>query len=134
MTIPHYYVAIAVIEQHGKFLIAKRPPGSYMPGLWEFPGGKCENGEAPEDALTREAFEELGIQIKASTSERFHTIEHDYKDRWVTLYCYLVKQFNGEPHGKEGQEICWVNLEELSLYEFPPANAEILEALHQQLG
>lgn len=124
---PHFNVAIAIIEHQNRFLISKRQPGSYMPGIWEFPGGKCEENEEPEATLTRELFEEIGI--KPITPSFFQKIDHDYPGRTVSLYFYWVECFEGEPHGKEGQEVRWVKRDDLSQYTFPPANEQVLSKL-----
>lgn len=125
--VPHFDVAIGVIKRKEEYLIAKRPPGSYMPGLWEFPGGKCENNESPELALKRELEEELGIFPGEPT--HLITIHHEYPGRNVVLFVYLIEHFEGEPHGKEGQEIRWISRESMEEYQFPPANQQILAVL-----
>lgn len=123
------HVAVAVIKnQHGQLFIAKRPEKSHQGGLWEFPGGKIENGESVQEALARELFEEVGITVlDASPLIRIH---HDYDDKSVLLDVWCINDFSGEAHGKEGQETCWINLEHLSEYTFPEANTSIIKALN----
>jgi 8-oxo-dGTP diphosphatase len=123
------HVAVAVIKnQHGQFFIAKRPEKSHQGGLWEFPGGKIENGESVLEALARELFEEVGITVlDASPLIRIH---HNYADKSVLLDVWCINEFSGEAHGKEGQETCWINLEQFSEYTFPEANSPIIKALN----
>lgn len=122
------HVAVAVIKNSdGQYFIAKRAKNSHQGGLWEFPGGKVENNETVIEALKRELFEEVGIYLlKASALIQIH---HDYADKSVFLDVFNVDEFTGEPFGKEGQEICWVEKNELSTYEFPSANRPIIDAI-----
>ena len=123
------HVAVAVIKnQHGQFLIAKRPDDSHQGGLWEFPGGKVEDKETVLAALKRELIEEVGITlIQAAPLIRIH---HDYTDKRVLLDVWCIEKFSGEAFGKEGQETCWINQDELPLYDFPAANMSIIAALN----
>src|SRR5207249_3488556 len=108
-------------------LIAQRPRNKYKGGLWEFPGGKVESLETVFQALQRELEEELGITVK--TAEPWLQFQHDYIDRIVLLDVWSVIHFSGEPHGKEGQSIRWVNRQALHQFEFPEGNRIILEKL-----
>ena len=123
------HVAVAVIKnQHGQFFIAKRPDDSHQGGLWEFPGGKVEDKETVLAALKRELIEEVGITlIQATPLIRIH---HDYTDKRVLLDVWCIDKFSGEAFGKEGQETCWINQDELPLYDFPAANISIIAALN----
>jgi len=121
------HVAVAVIKnQHGQIFIAKRPKNSHQGGLWEFPGGKIENNETVLDALKRELFEEIGITIIQATP--LIKIHHNYNDKSVLLDVWCIDKFTGKAFGKEDQETCWVNTDELSLYDFPAANLAIIKA------
>lgn len=133
MTLEHFDVAVGVIlNAANEVLIAKRPPGKFMPGLWEFPGGKLESGESAEVALHRELVEELAIDI--SDPEHFMTVEEDYaeQNRHVRLHVYIVRQFKNDPKGVEGQALRWCAFEDLGKYTFPSANHPIIEALLRQ--
>lgn len=126
--LPYFHVAVGIIfNSSGKVLIANRPPQKYLPGLWEFPGGKVEDSETVLQALIRELQEELGIDVQ--TAEEFTQIDHTYPDRIVLLDVWRIYDFHGEPSGLEGQEVRWVLPEELENYEFPSANHEIVQAI-----
>jgi mutator protein MutT len=120
-------VAIGLIWRDGRLLIARRPPDAHLPNLWEFPGGKCEPGETPGECLAREAAEELAIEI--GPSRLFAALEHTYPDRRVRLTVLECRWIAGEPHPIGCAECRWVSPAELSEYEFPAANAPILEKL-----
>jgi 8-oxo-dGTP diphosphatase len=123
------HVAVGVIlNKDGQVLIAKRPDDAHQGGLWEFPGGKVEQGEALFDALKRELHEELAIQIIAS--ESLIKITHDYGDKKVCLDVHKVTEFSGEPQGNEGQPIRWVRAQDLFQYDFPAANRPIVTAIN----
>mgnify|MGYP005992842275 FL=1 len=110
-----------------ELFIARRLKDAHQGGLWEFPGGKKEASETPEQALYRELKEELGIKIKSSQS--LIKLSHDYGDKLVELDVYRVNEFDGEPFGAEGQETRWIKLQQLKEYEFPEANKAIVELL-----
>lgn len=129
-------VAVGVIiNNKNQVLIAKRASHQHQGDKWEFPGGKVENDEAPQEALKRELQEELGIEIQSA----HHLIEitHKYRgdnvekenEKSVCLKVYTVKKWLGEAVGREGQPLRWVDKTELHQYEFPAANAEILSIL-----
>lgn len=121
------HVVAAVIRGHdGRILIARRADTQHQGGLWEFPGGKVEEGEAARLALGRELQEELGIGIEAARP--LIKIQHDYPDKHVLLDVWEVTAFSGEPHGAEGQPLAWVTPRELPDYEFPAANQPIVAA------
>ena len=122
----HVAVGI-VINAHGDVLIAKRPPGKYKSGLWEFPGGKVEADETVFQALQRELREEVGIQV--ITAQSWLQLSHDYGDRKVLLDIWKVTQFSGEPEGREGQDVRWVATHMLDQFKFPDGNRGILEKL-----
>lgn len=121
------HVVAAVIEdKNHQVLIAKRPKHAHQGGLWEFPGGKVETNESPEQALKRELFEELGIRVQAY--EPLIQISHDYPDKSIFLDVWRVTDFTGQAYGKENQQTCWINKNELTQYQFPAANKAILDA------
>jgi len=121
------HVAAAVIRAaDGRVLIARRPEDKHQGGLWEFPGGKVEVGEAVEAALGRELEEELGIRVTAARP--LIQVCHDYPDKRVLLDVWEVTAFAGEPHGAEGQALAWVAPRQLPDYEFPAANYPIVSA------
>jgi len=119
-------VTAAVIERDGRFLVTRRPDGSHLAGCWEFPGGKCEPGETPEAALSREIREELdaGVEVGA---EIFRT-SHAYPDRTVELRFFECRLLS-DPRAQQGQQVRWVSGGELGALEFPPADRELIERL-----
>jgi 8-oxo-dGTP diphosphatase len=121
------HVAAAVIlDRDRRILLARRPDDKHQGGLWEFPGGKVEAGEAVRDALDRELHEELGIHVRSARP--LIQIPHHYADKSVLLDVFVVDQFDGEAHGREGQPVRWVSPDELPGYRFPAANQPILAA------
>ncbi|WP_372743325.1 8-oxo-dGTP diphosphatase MutT [Neptunomonas sp.] len=122
------HVAAAVIEDGlGNVFLAKRPDDKHQGGLWEFPGGKVESGESPAAALIRELDEEVGIQV--TESQPLIQVPYHYADKSVFLDVFRVTAFTGTAWGKEGQEVCWVPVNELDSYSFPAANKPILNAV-----
>ena len=121
------HVAAAVIRgTDGRILIARRADSQHQGGLWEFPGGKVEDGEAVEVALGRELQEELGIVV--TSARPLIKVKHDYPDKQVLLDVWEVNGFTGEPHGAEGQPLAWVTARQLPDYDFPEANQPIVAA------
>ena len=110
-----------------RVLLALRRKDQHQGGLWEFPGGKREPGEDSVPALARELEEELGIVVRETVPRC--TLEHAYPDKTVRLHVFDVLGFDGEPEGREGQELRWVGLGELGGMDFPAANAEIVVGL-----
>ena len=119
-------VVAAVIERDGLLLITRRRAGTHLSGLWEFPGGKPEPGERQEDALLREIREELGVLV--SVGPRIETVEWQYPDKRVSLTFFRCT-LTGEPRPLEGQEMSWVTPADLSRYQFPEADAALIERL-----
>jgi mutator protein MutT len=119
-------VVAAVIEENGRFLVTRRQPGVHLAGLWEFPGGKIDAGEAHEDALRRELREELDVD--AEVGARVHATTHAYDDRRVELVFYQCT-LKGVPKPLLGQDMRWVAREELRSLGFPPADAELIDLL-----
>ena len=126
--IRHIHVAVGVIVgADGRILLAKRPDHLHMGGRWEFPGGKVEDNESIQQAMTRELKEELDIDVLAM--EPLIEVRHDYGDKQVFLDTWVVTRFGGNERGVEGQELAWVSAEELSDYHFPDANQPIVSAI-----
>jgi len=119
-------VTAAVVERDGRLLVARRLKGSHLAGCWEFPGGKCEPGESPEECLARELVEELGTQ--AAVGEEIHRTTYAYEERVLELRFFRCV-LGDEPRPLLGQEMRWVSRTELRTLEFPPADAELVEML-----
>ena len=119
------HVAVGVlIDKRGCVLLTRRLKGTHLAGYWEFPGGKVEEGESVHTALARELDEELGTRI-GDTSPLL-TVTHDYGEKQVLLDVHRVKEWEGEPHGAEGQPLAWVDASSLDDFQVPDANAEIM--------
>ena len=129
--LPHKQIGVAVItDEQGNVLIDRRKQEGLLGGLWEFPGGKIEPGEAVEDCVRREIKEELDIEIEVG--DRLITIEHAYTHFKVTLNVFNCTHISGEPKPLECDEIKWVTLDEIDEYPFPKANSQIIAALRAQ--
>lgn len=126
------HVAVGVILREQQILLALRNGKQHQGGKWEFPGGKVEQGETVEQALKRELQEEVAIDVTASSA--FMQLEYAYPEKTVLLDIYLVTGFDGEPEGREGQPLRWVEIAELGSIEFPDANQPIVERIQQQFG
>lgn len=124
--------ACVLLDGEGKILIAKRPEGRPLAGLWEFPGGKMEPGEAPEDALIRELAEELGIEIATADLTPLTFVSHVYPDFHLLMPLFLCRRWRGVMAAYEGQELAWVRPDALGPYAMPPAD-EPLKALLPRL-
>lgn len=126
MSLIHVAVGI-LINPVGKVLITRRPDHVHQGGLWEFPGGKVEDGEPVAAALNRELHEELGVTTQAA--EPWLKIRHAYPDKIVLLDVWRVTAWQGEPHGREGQPLAWASSAELAGFTFPAADEPIIKAL-----
>ena len=120
-------VAAGLLFRDGKLLITQRPAGGHLAGLWEFPGGKCEPSETLPECLQRELHEELGVLV--NVRECVGTLEHAYSEKIVQLSFYQCALVMGEPEGCEGQSMAWVGPDELGDFQFPEADAQLLEKL-----
>ena len=121
-------ISVGIIRNAaGEIYITQRAADAHMAHKWEFPGGKIEAGETPQDAVIRELQEEVGIT--ATSLHQFDKLEYQFPDRHITLWFWLVDGWEGEPWGKEGQPGRWVVQQELVAEEFPPANAPVIEKL-----
>lgn len=125
--------AVALIDPDGRVLLAQRPAGKSMAGLWEFPGGKVEAGETPEDALVRELHEELGIETWSSCLAPLTFASHTYDNFHLLMPLYACRKWDGIVQGKEGQELAWVRAQDLNKYSMPPADIPIIPILRDWL-
>ena len=121
--------ACALIDADGRVLIAERPAGKSMAGLWEFPGGKVDPGERPEDALIRELKEELGIVVKEACLAPLTFASHTYEDFHLLMPLYVCRRFWGVPEPKEGQTLKWVRPRQMRDYPMPPADLPLIPHL-----
>jgi 8-oxo-dGTP diphosphatase len=121
--------ACALLDQEGRVLLAKRPEGRPLAGLWEFPGGKIEAGEEPEAALIRELREELGIEVARQDLTPLTFASHAYPDFHLLMPVYLCRHWRGAVTAHEGQDLLWVRPDTLHLYDMPPADAPLKIAL-----
>ncbi len=122
-------VAAALFDADGRVLIAQRPPGKQLAGLWEFPGGKLDAGERPEQALIRELHEELGITVRADCLAPLAFASHAYEDFHLLMPLYICRRWEGFVQSREGQSLKWVRPRELRQYPMPPADAPLIPAL-----
>ena len=122
-------VAVAMIDPDGRVLLARRPEGKSMAGLWEFPGGKVEAGETPEAALDRELREELGVEICVPCLAPLSFASHAYDDFHLFMPLYILRKWDGIARPREGQELAWVRPARLRDYPMPPADAPLVAAL-----
>jgi 8-oxo-dGTP diphosphatase len=120
-------VAVGVVVKGNEVFVCLRPDDVHQGGKWEFPGGKVESSESAADALARELAEEIDIDV--TEYDELIRINHDYGDKRVCLYTFLVTAYNGSPRGKEGQAAKWLTISELNPEDFPAANKAIIQAL-----
>jgi 8-oxo-dGTP diphosphatase len=125
--------AVALVDADGRVLLAQRPAGKAMAGLWEFPGGKVNPGETPEAALIRELAEELGIDVTASCLAPFTFASHSYPDFHLLMPLYVCRKWSGRPMPREGQHLTWVRPARLGDYPMPPADAPLVAMLRDLL-
>jgi 8-oxo-dGTP diphosphatase len=126
--------AAALVDRDNRVLIAQRPPGKSMAGLWEFPGGKVAPGETPEAALVRELREELGIEVCDTCLAPFTFASHAYETFHLLMPLYLCRNWEGEITPREGQIVKWVRALRLADYPMPPADVPLLPMLRDLLG
>lgn len=127
-------VAVALIDADGRVLIAQRPEGKALPGLWEFPGGKVDANERPEEALIRELREELGIEVKEPCLAPLSFASYPYPDFHLLMPLYVCRRWEGFVAAHEHQALKWVWPKELRAYPMPPADAPLIPALIDLLG
>ena len=121
--------ACALIDADGRVLIAERPSGKPMAGLWEFPGGKVDAGERPEDALIRELQEELGIVVNESCLAPLTFASHTYTEFHLLMPLYVCRRWQGTVSPREGQKLAWVRPNRLKDYPMPPADVPLISHL-----
>jgi len=125
--------AVALIDVDGRVLLAQRPVGKSMAGLWEFPGGKVEPGETPEHALIRELQEELGINTWSSCLAPLTFASHSYDDFHLLMPLFACRKWEGTAQGREGQTLKWVRATDLKSYPMPPADIPLIPILRDWL-
>ncbi|MDE3080361.1 MAG: (deoxy)nucleoside triphosphate pyrophosphohydrolase [Paracoccaceae bacterium] len=125
--------AVALIDVDGRVLLAQRPEGKSLAGLWEFPGGKVEPGESPEAALIRELHEELGIETWKSCLAPLTFASHAYDDFHLLMPLFACRKWEGTPRGREGQVLKWARVSELRDYPMPPADEPLIPILRDWL-
>lgn len=125
--------AVALIDTDGRILLAQRPEGKSMAGLWEFPGGKVENGETPEIALIRELEEELGINTWQSCLAPLTFASHSYESFHLLMPLFACRKWEGTPQSKEGQALKWVKPNDLKMYPMPAADVPLIPILRDWL-
>jgi len=125
--------AVALIDADGRVLLAQRPEGKPMAGLWEFPGGKVHDGETPERALIRELDEELGIDVEASCLAPLTFASHAYPDFHLLMPLYVCRKWSGIVTAREGQQLKWVRPPRLGDYPMPPADKPLVAMLRDLL-
>ncbi|MBF9025141.1 MULTISPECIES: 8-oxo-dGTP diphosphatase MutT [unclassified Roseobacter] len=125
--------AAALIDGEGRVLLAQRPEGKSMAGLWEFPGGKVEEGETPEAALIRELHEELGIETWQSCLAPLCFASHSYEKFHLLMPLFACRKWDGIPQSREGQALKWVRAKDLRDYPMPPADIPLIPILRDWL-
>ena len=123
----------ALVDVDGRVLIARRPPGKAMAGLWEFPGGKVHEGETPEIALIRELQEEIGVDTRQSCLAPIAFASHTYDDFHLLMPLFACRVWQGTPQPLEGQELAWVRPARLGDYPMPPADIPLVAILRDLL-
>jgi 8-oxo-dGTP diphosphatase len=126
-------VACALIDPDGRVLLGQRPPGKAMGGLWEFPGGKVDSGEIPEETLIRELREELGIEVKEACLAPFTFASHAYSDFHLLMPLYLCRRWEGTPEPREHTALKWVRPRDMGRYPMPPADLPLVPMLRDLL-
>lgn len=125
--------AVIMIDIDGRVLLAQRPQGKSMAGLWEFPGGKVEDGETPERALIRELNEELNIDVTEACLAPFVFASHSYDDFHLLMPTFLCRQWDGILTAREGQNLKWVKIQDLSKHPMPPADKPLIAMIRDFL-
>ncbi len=125
--------ACALIDRDGRVLLAQRPEGRSMAGLWEFPGGKVDPGETPEAALIRELHEELGIDVTIACLAPLTFASHAYEDFHLLMPLYVCRRWHGTAVAREGQVLKWVRPQNLRDYPMPPADIPLIPVLRDLL-
>jgi mutator protein MutT len=130
-TVPHFHIALALVWRDGRVLVTRRPASAaHLPDVWEFPGGKCDEGETPRQAIIREAREELSIEVEIVGE--YAPISHDYAVRRVTLHPFSCRIASGEPQPLSSAALRWITPQELHIDDFPVANKALIEEIQQE--
>jgi 8-oxo-dGTP diphosphatase len=119
--------AAALVRSDGRLLLAQRPAGKPMAGLWEFPGGKVETGESPEGALVRELGEELGLRVDEHDLQPFAFASHQYETFRLLMPLFMARRWAGEVEAREGQQLAWVSANDIGRYPAPEADLPLFE-------
>ncbi len=119
--------AAALVRSDGRLLLAQRPKGKAMAGLWEFPGGKVEAGESPQGALARELKEELGVAVVEADMQAFSFASHAYEKFHLLMPVFMIRRWEGEAEAREGQQLAWVSAAEIRSYPAPEADVPLFE-------
>jgi 8-oxo-dGTP diphosphatase len=127
-------VAVALVDADGRVLVSQRPEGKALAGLWEFPGGKIEEGERPEEALIRELHEELGIEVKADCLAPLSFASFAYPTFHLLMPLFICRRWSGIAVGREGQALKWLRAADLRSLPMPPADGPLIPALIDLLG
>jgi 8-oxo-dGTP diphosphatase len=127
-------VAAALVDAQNRVLVAQRPTGKQLAGLWEFPGGKLDPGERPEEALVRELAEELGVIVETRDLAPLTFASHAYEAFHLLMPLYLCRRWSGEPQSREGQALAWARPSALDAARMPPADAPLIAPLIALLG
>ena len=125
--------ACALVDADGRVLLAQRPEGKSLAGLWEFPGGKVEQGETPEETLIRELQEEVGITTKVACLAPLTFASHTYDDFHLLMPLYVCRRWQGTPQPHEGQRLAWVRPRDMGSYPMPPADLPLVGLLRDLL-
>jgi 8-oxo-dGTP diphosphatase len=125
--------AAALVDVDGRVLICKRPHGKHLAGMWEFPGGKVEKGETPEDCLIRELHEELGINVVQACLAPFVFTSHAYDSFHLLMPLYVCRRWNGVVQAREHEALAWVRPNQMADYPMPPADAPLVAWLRDLL-
>lgn len=125
--------AAALINPKNEILLTSRPEGKSMAGLWEFPGGKVEEGESPEFALARELKEELGIETRETCFAPLGFASHAYDKFHLVMPLFACRMWKGEPQAKEGQNLKWVKPTDLAKYDMPPADIPLIYQIQDRI-
>lgn len=123
-------VVAGMIVKSGRLLIAQRPAGKHMAGKWEFPGGKIEKGETPEQALERELREELDIDVRAGRI--YHAVAHSYPEKDILLLFYRCRLLSGEPRPVEEADVRWIEADELDSFDWAEADVPVIRLLMEE--
>jgi 8-oxo-dGTP diphosphatase len=125
--------ACVLVDQDGRILLAQRPKGKALEGYWEFPGGKIEAGETPEETVIRELKEELGIETQTSCLAPITFASHNYDDFHLLMPLFVCRKWEGIPTGQENQDLAWVRMDQIKNYKLPPADIPLVAQLRDYL-